>query len=923
MSRRTSNRPWHAALAVVSGLTVLAGLLTAISPARADVTVNPLKVVLIGDSYAAGNGARDGNGDRNYVGPAGCYRSPTNYASQYVERLEAQGYAVTFVNRACSGGRIKDFTERRQMETLVHVIDAPAGATPGAVTGRALAGACATPYRGDEVYTVDYLTYQPPSEIGPGGHIVRCTRWLEPQIDALDKDTDLVLMTGGGNDVNFGSIVRTCFAPALATLQGCKDNVEIARDGLSRLEDDLAAAFADVRAATRPDTRIALVGYPFLANNDSYQLVSRGPRGVVTERYAAAEEIRKLGRLGDAYQEGAVVRANLAAPEPFVTYVKIKELFTGHEPKPELFTGNPDRWMSEIERTVLIENYHYNPTGHARLGEFLAAQGTFGAVGAGAARGASVDLAFVIDTTGSMGGDINAVKASAAAVLDRLQQGTRSFRIAVVDYRDFPERTGDPGDYASRLVLDFSSDPVAIRAALDGLTLGYGGDTPETMWSGLMEAFSLSWRPGVKKVALQFGDAPALDPEPISGFTRADIVAESLAIDPVAVYAVDTGSAGAAIADVAAQTGGAVVRASTPSAVADALGSVLDTTLTTPYAWVGTGYAGRTGAPVAFDGSGTYDPDGDIARWEWDVDGDGTYESTSSGPELSHTYPGDYEGLVALRVIDDRGLVGLATAPVSVSADGDGIPADRDNCPAVGNHGQEDEDGDGTGDLCDTDWPLPDEFQDGVGVATGAPPAVVLDGAPWSGAVGRPIAISAQVSDPEADPVTVSWQLPDACTVASPASPATTVTCAAPGTYTLELLADDGNGNVVAWQSTVQVSAAAAYTIGEFLPPIRDGRIVRNAGSTLPVKWSVTTLTGTPVDAAESWRSLTYRRADCATSAVTGAETALETRNGLVGAGAGRWSYEWATPKALAGTCAVVTLTLSDGTASSFVATLR
>lgn len=81
------------------------------TPARA-VGAQPLKVVLLGDSYSAGNGARDTNGASHFFGPEGCFRSRDGWAQQYVDHLSATGFNVTFVNGACSGAVMADITGR-------------------------------------------------------------------------------------------------------------------------------------------------------------------------------------------------------------------------------------------------------------------------------------------------------------------------------------------------------------------------------------------------------------------------------------------------------------------------------------------------------------------------------------------------------------------------------------------------------------------------------------------------------------------------------------------------------------------------------------------------------------------------------------------------------------------------------------------
>ena len=144
------------------------------------------------------------------------------------------------------------------------------------------------------------------------------------------------------------------------------------------------------------------------------------------------------------------------------------------------------------------------------------------AIGADAAKIKSLDLAFVIDTTGSMDDDISQVKADMETYLDELyENGLVDYRIAIVDYRDFASRTGDSDDYPYAVQLDFTNNYDDIITAINGLTLGYGGDEYETVCSALIDDLSeLSWRKTAGKAAILMGDAAALDPEPITNYTK-------------------------------------------------------------------------------------------------------------------------------------------------------------------------------------------------------------------------------------------------------------------------------------------------------------------------------------------------------------------------------------------------------------------
>lgn len=151
-------------------------------------------------------------------------------------------------------------------------------------------------------------------------------------------------------------------------------------------------------------------------------------------------------------------------------------------------------------------------------------------IGASAAKISKLDLAFVIDTTGSMGDDIDEVKENMKDYLDDLvENGLVDYRIAIVDYRDFASRSYcDPEDYPYQVQLDFTNDYDDIVEAINGLDLGNGGDPKETLCSALIDGLDeLSWRNTAGKAAIVMGDAPALDPEPYTGYTK-DMAIEKL-----------------------------------------------------------------------------------------------------------------------------------------------------------------------------------------------------------------------------------------------------------------------------------------------------------------------------------------------------------------------------------------------------------
>lgn len=125
------------------------------------------------------------------------------------------------------------------------------------------------------------------------------------------------------------------------------------------------------------------------------------------------------------------------------------------------------------------------------------------------------DLAFVIDTTGSMSDDIDAVKAAAVQLINQIFANPASAaqsRIAITGYKDPGETTTILG-FTNQATVDARRS--AALSAINSISVGGGGDVPEGVYSGLLHALNGSlgtWRidANIRRIVL-FGDAPPKD----------------------------------------------------------------------------------------------------------------------------------------------------------------------------------------------------------------------------------------------------------------------------------------------------------------------------------------------------------------------------------------------------------------------------
>lgn len=117
-----------------------------------------------------------------------------------------------------------------------------------------------------------------------------------------------------------------------------------------------------------------------------------------------------------------------------------------------------------------------------------------------------LDLHFVVDATGSMGDEIERLKATLASVVEGIGglPGAPDVRLGMTVYRD-------EGDAFVTRSVPFTTDVAAFAAELREVTADGGGDAPEAVEPALaaaLEGVGWSTDPGTVKLAFLVADAP-------------------------------------------------------------------------------------------------------------------------------------------------------------------------------------------------------------------------------------------------------------------------------------------------------------------------------------------------------------------------------------------------------------------------------
>ncbi|MBJ7473011.1 MAG: hypothetical protein JHD16_17025, partial [Solirubrobacteraceae bacterium] len=244
------------------------------------------------DVALLGDSYSAGVGGGNSSG-APCYRSPNTWGQKYGELARAEGHTVNVTNLACGGAEV----------------------------------------------------------LGTGGTPEKS---LAFQISQVPANTDLVLMTIGGNDAGFGNMVPWCFTPVLAGPNNCRIALENGTDEMPTVQANLAAQLEDLGEQLHADAKVVILTYPYLALPSGYLLKT------LFASYDSGAGVRAWGDDLDAHVTAAAAQATIAVErENFATVVSTKARFAGHEPDQNPWVQNPDRWILEwTQLPEFVDFYH-------------------------------------------------------------------------------------------------------------------------------------------------------------------------------------------------------------------------------------------------------------------------------------------------------------------------------------------------------------------------------------------------------------------------------------------------------------------------------------------------------------------------------------------------------------------------------------
>ncbi len=330
-----------------------------------------------------------------------------------------------------------------------------------------------------------------------------------------------------------------------------------------------------------------------------------------------------------------------------------------------------------------------------------------------------LDVYMLVDLSGSFADDLPIFKVQAPNIISNLEASYPGTRFGLGKFEDYPIPpfgSASWGDKAYERVIDLTFDSDAVLSCISALFTRNGVDWPQSQLPALYQAATgagqdlsgvgfpgasipagqqANFRDGATKLFILWTDATFHNPGdpgaiPYPGPSFDQTVEAIKALDPPMVIGISSGSGGVPdLKEIAVATGALapaggvdtdgdeiidilegepLVCAISPSGVgiAEAIEALVEAAAILPIADANGPYEGEVGTAITLDGSSSFDSDGYIVLYEWDFDGDGIFDFSSTEDSTSHIYETAFAGVVVLRVTDNDGNTDTDEAAITI-----------------------------------------------------------------------------------------------------------------------------------------------------------------------------------------------------------------------------------------------------------------
>ncbi|HEX6473431.1 MAG TPA: SGNH/GDSL hydrolase family protein [Streptosporangiaceae bacterium] len=188
------------------------------------------------------------------------------------------------------------------------------------------------------------------------------------QLTYVTKRTRLVTLTIGGNDLDFGPILRTCI------FSDCSGAPLIPPDKASTLQDTLVRLYRDIRGQMRRGGELVVLSYPAFLPNPADAAVDPLPSFTRCTAVNSQITVAELTRIYQAAAQLSNIISGAVAQlgDPSVKFVDVLDAFRGHR----ICSDAP--WANGVDLLDVPETFHPNDRGYVEMASQLILQAGIG-----------------------------------------------------------------------------------------------------------------------------------------------------------------------------------------------------------------------------------------------------------------------------------------------------------------------------------------------------------------------------------------------------------------------------------------------------------------------------------------------------------------------------------------------------------------